>query len=66
MISPKRLAYLEQRERDREAAARAPRGWLDRDVEAARQRADDAVRGLIMPLEKLAAQHRRYNREFGE
>ena len=64
MTSPTHLAYLEQRERDREARARAPVGWLVNYNDGA----DDAVRGLIAPIltdEELALisrQHRRFER----
>lgn len=43
----KRIAFLEQREADREARARAPVGWLENYNDSA----DDLVRGLIRGFE---------------
>lgn len=51
--SPERKALLEQRERDREAAARAPVGWIKPDPEAA----DNAVGELVKG-------HRAFNRSM--
>src|SRR5688572_8889212 len=63
--SPARKALLDKREADREAAARAPVGWLTNYNAGA----DEVVRSLVAPLltdDQLKAhskQHRKFNRE---